>query len=328
MRNIKKILQTATLAAALFGCYSLPVLAVTEAEVQAQVNSAGREAVTGNVFIWFLCAVAFLKVSQKIDSFMSSLGINVGHTGGSMLAEAMVAARGISTLMSFTGHHGGRGGGAARSGSGTSSSGSGAFSGGLAGIVNRQITNNAVQSVLDPSNKRPGASGSSRTSSGGHTSSGGLGARIYSSSVSRGGSFANNVISTIATGSIREQGSITGDKATEALMSYMGYNALEEGAKNVPSFSNVEIGGGHITGVETSETHPEGIAFGMYHTGQYTAPQGAYETVQTVDGNSWYKQYAADTVEKSPYKAPDGSVAYNESIVKKLPPAPTRKDRI
>lgn len=36
-----------------------------------------------------------LKVSQKIDSFMSSLGINVGHTGGSMLAEAMIAMRGI-----------------------------------------------------------------------------------------------------------------------------------------------------------------------------------------------------------------------------------------
>ena len=326
MRKIKKILQTATLAAVLFGCHSLPVLAVTEAEVQAQVNSAGREAVTGNVFIWFLCAVAFLKVSQKIDSFMSSLGINVGHTGGSMLGELMVAAKGVSTMMSFTGRHGGGGGrSSCRSGS---SGGGGGFSGGLAGIVNRQITNNAMQSVLDPSNKRPGASGSSHTSGIGRTSSGGLGARLYSSSVSKGGSFANNVISTIATGNIREQGSITGAKAKEALMSYMGYNTLEEGAKNVPSFSNVEIGGGHITGVETSKAHPEGIAFGMYHTGQYAAPQGAYETVQTVDGNSWYKQYAADAVEKSPYKAPDGSVAYNESIVKKLPPAPTRKDRI
>lgn len=38
-----------------------------------------------------------LKVSQKIDNFMSSLGINVGHTGGSMLAEAMIAMRGIGT---------------------------------------------------------------------------------------------------------------------------------------------------------------------------------------------------------------------------------------
>lgn len=317
MQKRKKILSAAVLAAALLGSQCLPVFAVTEAEVQAQVASAGRESVTGNVFIWFLCAIAFLKVSQKIDSFLSGLGIHVGNTGGSLLAEAMMTAKGIGSMMSS----GGRGiarGGAFRSGSGF---GKGGFSGGIAGIVNRQITNSATQSVLDPSNKRPEASGGGR-------SSGGLGERIYSSSVSRGGSFANSIISNIATGSIREQGSITGEKAAEALMSYMGYNALEEGAKNVPSFSNVEIGGGHITGVETTDTHPEGIAFGMYHTGQYTAPQGNYETVQTVDGNSWYKQYAADAVEKSPYKAPDGTVAYNESIVKKLPPAPTRKDRI
>ena len=34
-----------------------------------------------------------MKVSQKIDSFMASLGVNVGHTGGSMLAEAMMRKR-------------------------------------------------------------------------------------------------------------------------------------------------------------------------------------------------------------------------------------------
>jgi len=253
-------------------------------------------------------------VSQKIDSFMSSLGIHVGNTGGSMMAEALVAARGVGAVKSFAGLRRGSGGGipASASGSGTGSGG-GFFSGGLAGMVNRQITNNAVKSAT--STAAAGAFGD-------------LGSQLYSSSVSRGGSFANNVISTIATGSIRERGSITGEKAAEALMSYMGYQALEEGAKNIPSFSNVEIGGGHITGTETSQAHPEGIAFGMYHTGQYAAPQGSYETVQSVDGNSWYKQYAVDCVEKSPYQAPDGTVAYNESIVKKLPPTPTRKERI
>jgi hypothetical protein len=47
-----------------------------------------------------------------------------------------------------------------------------------------------------------------------------------------------------------------------------------------------------------------------------------------VDGSKWYKQYAADAVEKSPYMAPDGAIAYNERIVKKLPTPPRRKDRI
>jgi len=108
----------------------------------------------------------------------------------------------------------------------------------------------------------------------------------------------------------------------------MGYTALGAGASHIPAFSNVEIGGGRIIGTETSEEHPDGLAFGMYHTAQYMAPTGAYTTVQTTDGASWYKQYAVDAVEKSPYKAPDGSIAYNESLIKKLPPMPKRKDKV
>lgn len=41
---------------------------------------------------------------------MGSLGINVGHTGGSMIAELMVAARGITTVKNISGgesFHGG-----------------------------------------------------------------------------------------------------------------------------------------------------------------------------------------------------------------------------
>jgi len=96
MRIHRKICFIIIIVTSLLFAFSLTALAVTESEVQAQVSARGREAVAGNVFIWFLCAVAFLKVSQKIDSFMSSLGINVGHTGSSLMAEAMIAARGVS----------------------------------------------------------------------------------------------------------------------------------------------------------------------------------------------------------------------------------------
>ena len=100
MKSWKKILTVPFLAATLLLLQAVPAMAaVTEADVQA----VGKETVAGNVLIWFLCAVAFLKVSQKIDSFMSSIGVNVGHTGGSMLAEAMVAARGISVATGATG---------------------------------------------------------------------------------------------------------------------------------------------------------------------------------------------------------------------------------
>ena len=92
MKRRYKVLLLMSYIAIMISLGTVRASALTEAEVQAQVNAVGKEAVTGNLFVWFLCAVAFLKVSQKIDSFMSSLGINVGHTGGSMLSELMIAA--------------------------------------------------------------------------------------------------------------------------------------------------------------------------------------------------------------------------------------------
>ena len=118
---------------------TIPASALTESDVQSQVSASGKEGVAGNLFVWFLCAVAFLKISQKIDSFMQGLGINVGHTGGSMLAEAMLAARSIAAARGVAGR--GRGGNAGRAGStGGNGGDSNTFlQGGLAGVVNRSF---------------------------------------------------------------------------------------------------------------------------------------------------------------------------------------------
>ena len=163
---------------------------------------------------------------------------------------------------------------------------------------------------------------------GGYPAAGGVGGHIYSSSVSKGGDFANHVVGSVATGNITQMGTITGEKAVEALHSYMGHTALGPGAENIPTYQNVEIGGGRITGTEVTPEHPEGIAFGMYHADQYVAPEGQYTTVHAADGTAWYKQYAVDAVDKTPYLAPDGSIASTASLVKQLPPPPHRKAKI
>lgn len=335
MKRIKRLLAAAFLTVALSFAVCQPAYAISEAEVQAQVAASGKEAVSGNLLIWFLCAIAFLKVSQMVDSFMSSLGINVGHTGGNMIAELMVAARGLGAAKNVVGGHfgfGGGGSGGGRTGSPGSPGGAGGFlSGGLAGVVSRQVKNGAATAATaaaaSAGNTGGTASGKGKGGMAGGIS-GMVGGQIYKSSVSKGGSFANDVIGRVATGSIAVDGTMEGTQAAEALQSYMGYTALGAGAANIPAFTDVEIGGGRITGTETSAKHPGGIAFGMYNAAQYTAPEGAYDTVHTADGAAWYRQYAVDAVEKSPYMAPDGSIAYNESIVKKLPPVPRRKDRI
>ena len=562
MKKTKRILTVLFLAALLISMLCVPAFALTESEVEAQVAASSKEAVTGNVLIWFLCAVAFLKVSQKIDSFMATLGVNVGRTGGSMLAEAMIAMRAVTMVVG-----GGHGGGAGRAGSAAGSSAAGKsgssgmtgfFKGGLIGMAGRHITNSAVRtattqtsavhtaqnqvqqaaassasaaqtaadahinsevhtggSTIHTENNTPvgappqagviqtgseagaqavtlensppvtpmsggmppqegviltgseppasapisgqmpetadvppispvpggappqegviltgneppvsvpaadpapqpisappesipadpaaqvvdmphesipaeltppqegviitggentvhapqtenifggGAEGTAHventavTGNGQHTQAhtervqtahtsservqtnrflAGAGARptlggmVFSRSLAAGGSFANDVIGTVARGEVA--GSITGDMAAQSLSSYMGYAAPGIGSREAPVYSDVEIGRGRITGVETKAGTSEGLSFAMYHVEQYTAPAGEYTRVVTADGTQWYKQYAQEAVERKPYMAPDDTVAYHERIIKKLPDPPKRKDRI
>jgi hypothetical protein len=295
----KKKIYVLILMAALFLAQPMTVLAVTESDVRA----VGKEAAAGNLFIWFLCAIAFLKISQKIDSFLSSLGINVGHTGGNMMAELMVAARGLTTAKNVAGSSSFRGGSFRVGGGGGSINQSPFLSGGLAGAVGRHFTQGAMQTVT------------------GHTGNP-ISRRAFESSVKKGGDFANGVTSAVAKGSIRYTGSMTGPQAAQALTSYLG----QTGMLDAPSYSGVEIGGGRIMGTETSTAYPNGTAFGMYNTEQYMAPEGDYETVTTADNATWYKQYATDTLERTPYMTGEGKIAYHENMVQKLPQMPKRKD--
>ena len=286
---------------------TIPAFALTESDVQSQVSASGKEGVAGNLFVWFLCAVAFLKISQKIDSFMQGLGINVGHTGGSMLAEVMLAARGIAAARGFAGRGSGN---VSRGGNNSGSGESNAFlQGGLAGVVNRSFYNGAYRNATGSGN-------------------GGIGGMAFRASMTKGGDIANNVISRVATGSPGTGNVMSGNMAADALMSYMGFTALGDDAAGVPSFSHVEIGGGHITGTEISEDEPAGRPFAMYCTEQYTEPNREYTTVTTVDGVQWYKQYAQDVVEKTPYQGANGAISYRESLIRRLPDPPRRKDKI
>ena len=620
-----------------------PAHAITEDEVLAQVDAAGKEAVAGNVLVWFLCAVAFLKVSQKIDSFMASIGVNVGHTGGSMLSDVLIVTRALSAAVGAAGRSfGGKGSsssgsaGGARAGERTSG---GPFQGGLAGIVSRAVNNSAIKTATEnkaysgsvqsdmareavnaaasgkatpttnssssfssstrstsqqsasaqsapsavnpqsniygsgfsaeasgdmpvgaasvasdsisineaedeselhpipqsdpgisisaapneatdtpeaenaspalsatsmaggirtshnesdsrtaesssvsvpqqnasssqiggapeeapvppitasagvnetvqqaasasteqppigvpgdvstvvtdgpdgsesggagspvipvsggaqgiasesvkqsesvvseqaavgkpgeqngaglhsgertesvtipvtnnPTNtikaqvsgtpgSRPAAAGGSeavvsKSSQATHSSSTktsvqservhgyGIGGAMFMRSLASGGSFANNIIGKVATGSVQNTGTISGDMASQVLTSYMGYTAIGSPPETTPKFTDVEIGGGRITGIETAPGGGQSIQFAMYHTNQYDAPRGDFTKVVSADGETWYKQYAQDTVERTPYKAPDNTVAYNETIVQRMPEPPRRKDR-
>ena len=146
--------------AAMAVCWALPALAVSEADVEAAVASQGKEVVSGNLFVWFLCAIAFLKV---------------------ILAEAFMALRGMQAGKAIlSGQMPGAGGRSAAAGAGATS----AFSGGLAGMVSSKLETDTAASMSG--------------SGGGVTS--GIGASLYKSTLGQDGGFASRVIGSVATG--------------------------------------------------------------------------------------------------------------------------------
>ena len=376
MKNRKTILLLILIL--MMALLSTTAFAVDESEVENAIATSGEDAVAGNLFIWFLCAVSFLKISQKIDSFMTSLGINVGRTGGSMMAEMLIAGRALGGAAMATGSAVGN---IFNRGSTTNQATGQAFTGGGGGIIGvaKRAAGNAA------------AASATQTATG---LSGVIGGAMLSSSMNNGGKFATNVVGAVATGNIAKVGSITGAKAAQALTSYLGYGAGGSSTQGVggsgsvpvsttpmgsdvtpgsvpassdiggedvitasggataaaaayadeaqthigeqsqpipqqpPAFRDIEIGGGRITGFETPAGGGEERQFAMYNAGQYMTPTGDYETVQTADGETWYKQFAQPTVEKTPYEEPGGTIKYNERIVDQMPQVPKRKDRI
>ncbi len=156
----------------------------------------------GNFLIWFLCTVGFLKVSQKTDNFMQTLGVNVGRTGSAMLGEAAIAMK----SMGMAGKSSSGGSSSASAGTHTHSGSETVLQGGLVGVVGRQFNQNAVSNITGKSDSL--ASNIARS--------------VYNSSIQNGGEFSTNVISTVANGDISRTGSIKGTDAVQAFQSYMG----------------------------------------------------------------------------------------------------------
>ena len=406
----KKIINIGSLALTLSLLLCTPAFAIEESEVETAIAASSNEAVAGNIFLWFLCAVAFLKISQKIDSFLAGLGVNVGRTGGSMLSELLIAGKTIGAAASGLGGAVGNifnrshasSHNSTKQAAGQAFMGSG---GGLVSIAKRAAGNAAAGSAT--------GTGSGLGSV--------IGGAMFGSSMASGGKFANNVVGAVATGNIASVGSIKGEQAAQALTNYLGYGATANAAGNVgapdgggvippnpvgvaastvvgeetdttsdgagsvfitpdggaaggatipmqgnpvspspetkqggtegttefvtgpasapspergsiplqaPSFRDVEIGGGRITGYETPAGGGPERQFAMYNASQYMVPSGPYEVVQTVDGESWYKQYAQPTVQKTPYEDTSGKIKYTEKIVEQMPQIPKRKDRV
>ena len=178
---MKKTLFSLFTAVSLALLYCPAAFALTEDEAAAAVDAQGKDAVSGNLFLWLLCAIAFLKVSTKLDGILHSLGIGVSRSPGSMLSEALLAFRGFEIGKAFMGL------GAAKAADSTATAKAtpgNTFAGGLSGMVSRHVQQSTASSIS-------GQSGGIGTS---------LGCAMYHNSLGKDGGFASKVIGSIATG--------------------------------------------------------------------------------------------------------------------------------
>lgn len=197
--RLRKLVILLPCMAAMAALWALPALAVSESDVDSAVTSQGKEAVSGNLFVWFLCAIAFLKVSTKIDSILQAMGLGVGRSPGSILAEAFMALRGMQAGKAvLSGQMPGAGSRGAAAGAGANS----AFHGGLAGMVSSKLETDTAASM---------------SGSGGGVASG-IGASLYKSTLGQDNGFASRVIGSVATG--QTPGAIRGAAAEEAMQGY------------------------------------------------------------------------------------------------------------
>ena len=196
---MKKTLFSLFPAVSLALLYCPVAFALTEDEAAAAVNAQGKDAVSGNLFLWLLCAIAFMKVSTKLNGILHSLGIGVSRSPGSMLSEALLAFRGFEIGKAFMGLGAAK---AAASTAATKTTPGNTFAGGLSGMVSRHVQQSTASSISGQS----GGIGAS------------LGGTMYHNSLGKDGGFASKVIGSIATG--QTSGSITGDSAVEALNGY------------------------------------------------------------------------------------------------------------
>jgi hypothetical protein len=266
----KKIILTLLCIIAFMTVLSINVSAdvISEDELKIQVESRSKAEVSGSVFIWFLCAVAFLKISQKIDSFMSSLGINVGNTGGSMLGEAIIAMRGLSIIKNIG--KGGAGSASSAAGSGSAAS-SGFAPGTFANMVRRNPanTNNALnQNAGNPALNSPAAQTNS-------TLSGGSGGN-------NSGALPGSAVPQLASGSPAGQGALAALPPAPPNSQFSSGNGDNTSDLSPASFNDSQLASGEssITQNEISTISSESSA------PQITAGEGADSVNQIQQSSS------------------------------------------
>ena len=240
----------------------------------------------GNIFLWLFCALAFLKVAQRFDTYLASVGLNVAQTGSNMGAELLMTARTIGGL-----------------GRGIRAGGTGTPVGGFKpGFASRFKGNSYIRDSVVQGGTRMGAGG-------------GIGfvARMFSGMAARNGAtLTGESIASVANQTPGIAGKLGGEIADRSLCNYLPHLRGR-------ALSGTEISGGMI---RTEAVAPNGKTSGLqlYNAAQFERPSGPHLSVTASDGSRWY-QVASGAGASDFYPTPafTGALAETEQMRMEFP---------
>lgn len=232
----------------------------------------------GNILIWSFCALAWLKIGQRIDTYLASLGMNAAQTGSSMAGEMMMAYKAIEGTLRG---RGGTDGFAGRAGSVfTNPSGGGGGAGGgaatMAGAFANFASRRGAANYAADANAINGAK-TAPFSAMGWVARQAAGAQTAISQSGLSGAAISRVANNPSDPRV------------------LGTEAVNRGLANGNYFSNLagrSLSGTQVSSgrISTTATNADGSKANLdyYNSGMYDQPEGS-SVVTAADGSSWYQ---------------------------------------
>lgn len=243
----------------------------------------------GSVFLWLFCALAFLKVAQRFDSYLASIGLNVAQTGAGLGMEMLVASRVV-----MGGLGGFRNAGSMFRGGGGGPIGA---AGGLAGFAgkftDRFKGNSYIRDAVVQGGVRMGAGGPL----------GFIGRAFGGLAAKNGATLTGDSIASVANRPPSQSGGIAGSIADRSLGNYL------------PNLKGQSLSGTQITGGKiTTATGADGktSSLSLYNASQFEKPNSPHSVVTASDGSQWY-QMASGSGASEFFGTPNFTGAANEA---------------
>lgn len=271
----------------------------------------------GSIFLWFFCALAFLKTAQRFDSYLASLGLNVAQTGSSM---------GMGGSVGFVGRA--FGGMAARNGAvltgdsiASVASRPENVSGSIAGdIADRSLANYMPQlggHTLSDTQITGGHISTSATDAAGNASS----VELFNAAQYEKPDVPHSVVTASDGSTWYQMASGEGSGAFYDAPTFTG--SADEASAVASAFPGID-GGTMLRTVDDGvmEATSAGGSSLWYNSAYYDEPDAPHEVVTAANGVDWYAMQPP--AEAPAFEAGEEAAAYNRAMFQDFMPGYTQ----